>query len=173
MPNLKLPIYAECGCHWRFLLYRPRFSMVPPRKFLLIVSRFSPILQPLVSVIPREPQFLRASFRSAMENAKYNSNLHSTAARLPLKRAPRACTRCNKRKVRCDGAVTGFPCTNCRLDGHPCSVFRSRASKARKRLPRVKQIEDISRVAQDPFLARVRPKPPHLSSSPSLGSSRT
>jgi len=121
--------------------------------------------------LPREPQFLRASFRSTMESPKYDSNLYSAAAR--LKRAPRACTRCNKRKVRCDGAVTGFPCTNCRLDGHPCLVLRSRASKSGKPLPGPKRIEDISRVAQDPSLARVQPKPPHLSSSPSLGSSRT
>ncbi|UPK95813.1 hypothetical protein LCI18_006748 [Fusarium solani-melongenae] len=42
-------------------------------------------------------------------------------ARLPRKRAPRACAKCRKRKVRCD-VTRVFPCTNCRLDGLDCMV---------------------------------------------------
>ncbi|KAL4985139.1 hypothetical protein BDW68DRAFT_199001 [Aspergillus falconensis] len=40
-----------------------------------------------------------------------------------IKRASRACQRCHTRKVRCDATVTGFPCTNCRLDSFPCQAF--------------------------------------------------
>ncbi|KAL3496367.1 hypothetical protein BJX62DRAFT_232477 [Aspergillus germanicus] len=40
-----------------------------------------------------------------------------------IKRASRACQRCHARKVRCDATVTGFPCTNCRLDSYPCQAF--------------------------------------------------
>ncbi|KAL5360846.1 fungal-specific transcription factor domain-containing protein [Aspergillus floccosus] len=38
------------------------------------------------------------------------------------KRSSRACERCHRRKVRCDGAINGFPCTNCRLDQYPCTL---------------------------------------------------
>lgn len=38
------------------------------------------------------------------------------------KRSSRACERCHRRKVRCDGAISGFPCTNCRLDQYPCTL---------------------------------------------------
>ncbi|GES64570.1 hypothetical protein ATEIFO6365_0009005900 [Aspergillus terreus] len=38
------------------------------------------------------------------------------------KRSSRACARCHRRKVRCDGAISGFPCTNCRLDQYPCTL---------------------------------------------------
>ncbi|PLB54958.1 hypothetical protein P170DRAFT_460931 [Aspergillus steynii IBT 23096] len=38
------------------------------------------------------------------------------------RRAPRACDHCHDRKVRCDGSINGFPCTNCRLDESTCSV---------------------------------------------------
>ncbi|KAL2813411.1 fungal-specific transcription factor domain-containing protein [Aspergillus granulosus] len=40
-----------------------------------------------------------------------------------IKRASRACQRCHARKVRCDATVSGFPCTNCRLDTFPCQAF--------------------------------------------------
>lgn len=36
------------------------------------------------------------------------------------KRASRACLRCRSRKVRCDVAQHGAPCTNCRLDSQNC-----------------------------------------------------
>lgn len=38
-------------------------------------------------------------------------------------RASHACTVCRIRKVRCDVVVTGFPCTNCRLDSANCKVM--------------------------------------------------
>ncbi|KAH6995914.1 fungal-specific transcription factor domain-containing protein [Ilyonectria sp. MPI-CAGE-AT-0026] len=38
------------------------------------------------------------------------------------RRAHRACLECRKRKVRCDVVVEGQLCTNCRLDGRPCTV---------------------------------------------------
>ncbi|KAK1138573.1 hypothetical protein N8T08_002367 [Aspergillus melleus] len=38
------------------------------------------------------------------------------------RRSPRACDHCHDRKVRCDGSINGFPCTNCRLDESTCSV---------------------------------------------------
>lgn len=41
--------------------------------------------------------------------------------RTSRKRAWRACQHCHSRKVRCDGVVNGFPCTNCRLDNYDCA----------------------------------------------------
>jgi Fungal Zn(2)-Cys(6) binuclear cluster domain len=40
----------------------------------------------------------------------------------PRKRARIACHLCHERKVRCDTAIVGTPCTNCRMDNHFCSV---------------------------------------------------
>ncbi|OAT09007.1 hypothetical protein BDBG_04585 [Blastomyces gilchristii SLH14081] len=48
----------------------------------------------------------------------------------PRKRARMACTWCHERKVRCDVSIHGSPCTNCRLDGHECTI-RSSACRGR------------------------------------------
>ncbi|KAL5340706.1 fungal-specific transcription factor domain-containing protein [Aspergillus crustosus] len=45
------------------------------------------------------------------------------------RRAARACARCHSRKVRCDGSITGFPCTNCRLDGRSCTLHSGKRDK--------------------------------------------
>ncbi|KAL2850619.1 fungal-specific transcription factor domain-containing protein [Aspergillus pseudoustus] len=50
------------------------------------------------------------------------------------RRAARACTRCHSRKVRCDGSITGFPCTNCRLDGRPCTLHSGKRDKEKQML---------------------------------------
>ncbi|EXJ96150.1 hypothetical protein A1O1_01276 [Capronia coronata CBS 617.96] len=43
------------------------------------------------------------------------------------KRAFKACQRCNSRKVKCDAARTGLPCTRCRVDGvEGCAFITSR-----------------------------------------------
>ncbi|KAL4910151.1 hypothetical protein BDW74DRAFT_173617 [Aspergillus multicolor] len=48
------------------------------------------------------------------------------------RRAARACTRCHSRKVRCDGSITGFPCTNCRLDARPCTLHSGKRDKEKQ-----------------------------------------
>ncbi|KAJ0422750.1 fungal-specific transcription factor domain-containing protein [Aspergillus carlsbadensis] len=48
------------------------------------------------------------------------------------RRAARACTRCHSRKVRCDGSITGFPCTNCRLDGRSCTLHSGKRDKEKQ-----------------------------------------
>ncbi|KAL2787775.1 fungal-specific transcription factor domain-containing protein [Aspergillus keveii] len=50
-------------------------------------------------------------------------NLPQISGYRRIKRAARACQRCHARKVRCDATVTGYPCTNCRLDSSPCQAF--------------------------------------------------
>lgn len=40
------------------------------------------------------------------------------------RRAPRACLPCRARKVRCDVANRGVPCSNCFLDQSACAVVR-------------------------------------------------
>ncbi|KIA75425.1 hypothetical protein HK57_00069 [Aspergillus ustus] len=52
-----------------------------------------------------------------------DSDLPNISGYRRIKRASRACQRCHGRKVRCDATVTGYPCTNCRLDSHPCQAF--------------------------------------------------
>ncbi|KAL4978551.1 hypothetical protein BDW66DRAFT_158068 [Aspergillus desertorum] len=48
------------------------------------------------------------------------------------RRAARACARCHSRKVRCDGSLTGFPCTNCRLDARPCTLHSGKRDKGKQ-----------------------------------------
>ncbi|KAH7142915.1 fungal-specific transcription factor domain-containing protein [Dactylonectria estremocensis] len=50
--------------------------------------------------------------------------------RIIRRRAHRACLECRKRKVRCDVIVEGQLCTNCRLDGRPCTVSDRRKRSA-------------------------------------------
>ena len=45
------------------------------------------------------------------------------------RRAGAACTRCQSRKVRCDLTIHGSPCTNCKLDGMPCTTRPSRRQR--------------------------------------------
>ncbi|KFY50176.1 hypothetical protein V496_09537 [Pseudogymnoascus sp. VKM F-4515 (FW-2607)] len=52
----------------------------------------------------------------------------------PRKRARIACHLCHARKVRCDAALVGIPCTNCRLDRHVCTVRNSSARRPKKRI---------------------------------------
>lgn len=55
--------------------------------------------------------------------AKHNvSNRAGHSARMLRKRAQSACLYCRARKVRCDVALDGLPCTNCRLDAQDCVV---------------------------------------------------
>ena len=42
------------------------------------------------------------------------------------RRALRACAVCRQRKVRCDMAENGVPCTNCRLDDEVCKVAQNK-----------------------------------------------
>ncbi|KAL4760107.1 transcription factor domain-containing protein [Aspergillus foveolatus] len=48
------------------------------------------------------------------------------------RRAAHACARCHSRKVRCDGSITGFPCTNCRLDARPCILHSGKRDKEKQ-----------------------------------------
>ena len=50
----------------------------------------------------------------------------STKGHKRLKRSQVACIDCRRRKVRCDVAVNGLPCTNCRLDGCQCVITTKR-----------------------------------------------
>lgn len=44
------------------------------------------------------------------------------------KRSAIACTVCHDRKVRCNAASNGIPCSNCILDGTPCRIYGRRPS---------------------------------------------
>lgn len=51
-----------------------------------------------------------------------------------IRRAAAACYRCHWRKVRCDAAVLGSPCTNCTLDGRTDCTLRPNVTARFKRL---------------------------------------
>ena len=53
--------------------------------------------------------------------------MSTTAAPAQRQRAPRACTRCNRLKQKCDAAARGPPCSRCRMDGlDECTMTKTR-----------------------------------------------
>ncbi|KAL6817269.1 hypothetical protein J3E69DRAFT_345034 [Trichoderma sp. SZMC 28015] len=81
-------------------------------------------------------------------------------------RASHACTVCRIRKVRCDVVVTGFPCTNCRLDSANCKVT-PRKRKWEQRVKRVIEQEEKERLDQSRSLAEEKMRPSrHIHSAP-------
>ena len=48
------------------------------------------------------------------------------ASREIRRRAPVACHNCHLRKIRCDVAVSGFPCSHCNLDNEECAISKDR-----------------------------------------------
>ncbi|KAF2802345.1 uncharacterized protein BDZ99DRAFT_551725 [Mytilinidion resinicola] len=65
------------------------------------------------------------------------------------KRAPLACQFCRKRKVRCDAAVHGQPCSNCRHDGYTCEM-----SVKKEKPPRLTDLRTSRPGAQNGLPAR-------------------
>ncbi|KAL4793247.1 fungal-specific transcription factor domain-containing protein [Aspergillus venezuelensis] len=63
------------------------------------------------------------------------------------RRAARACARCHSRKVRCDGSITGFPCTNCRLDGRSCTLHSGKRDKEKQMLRAIVKEREIQTTA--------------------------
>ncbi|PTB39325.1 hypothetical protein M441DRAFT_38369 [Trichoderma asperellum CBS 433.97] len=73
-------------------------------------------------------------------------------------RASHACTVCRIRKVRCDVAVTGFPCTNCKLDSANCKVL-PRKRKWEQRVKRVIEHEGKEHISQSRQIDVEKAKP--------------
>ncbi|TFB00506.1 hypothetical protein CCMA1212_007793 [Trichoderma ghanense] len=89
------------------------------------------------------------------------SEEETTGSSSPLSRtrlrASHACTVCRIRKVRCDVVVTGFPCTNCRLDSASCKVM-PRKRKWEQRVKRVLEQEENERKDRSRQLVEDRAK---------------
>ncbi|CAK7234605.1 hypothetical protein SBRCBS47491_009007 [Sporothrix bragantina] len=66
----------------------------------------------------------------------------ASATRTPRVRSRVACQTCNRRKVRCNVAQTGPPCTNCRQEDQPCTVVPRKKHKPRR--PRASQVTQAS-----------------------------
>ncbi|KAL7783857.1 hypothetical protein V8C37DRAFT_396688 [Trichoderma ceciliae] len=76
-----------------------------------------------------------------MDSSKSDEETSGSPLSRTRLRASHACTVCRIRKVRCDVAVTGFPCTNCRLDSANCKVL-PRKRKWEQRVRRVLEQEE-------------------------------
>lgn len=73
-----------------------------------------------MAVISKKPSARHTSRSRNLQIAE----MDDTALIYPgRKRAPKACVKCRRRKVRCDVTRTGNPCTNCRLDSKQCEVI--------------------------------------------------
>lgn len=52
-----------------------------------------------------------------------SSSTGATAVKAKRKRSMIACKNCNERRVRCDGSITGLPCTTCKSAGRTDCAF--------------------------------------------------
>lgn len=72
---------------------------------------------------PRPGDYLTASDQSELE---LTGGLHNVKpSRKPRVRAGHACLACRARKVRCNVAIHGAPCVNCRIDNKECATVPS------------------------------------------------
>lgn len=74
----------------------------------------------------------------------------SRVSRDPVRRAAHACRSCRRRKVRCDVAVNGSPCTNCQLDEFPCVVVPRRHRNNKEKPSKASKACEASLTAQTP-----------------------
>ncbi|KAL2872695.1 Zn(II)2Cys6 transcription factor [Aspergillus lucknowensis] len=91
-----------------------------------------------------------------MSSQEANDIHNSTRSR----RAARACARCHSRKVRCDGSITGFPCTNCRLDGRPCTLHSGKRDKERQVLKAIVKDRERNTYPTPPGVNALHPRHP-------------
>ncbi|KAL4867675.1 fungal-specific transcription factor domain-containing protein [Aspergillus spectabilis] len=77
------------------------------------------------------------------------------------RRAARACARCHSRKVRCDGSITGFPCTNCRLDRRSCTLHSGKRDKEKQMLRAIVKDRDRNTLSP-PSSSEVHPNRTHM-----------
>ncbi|ODM15525.1 hypothetical protein SI65_09128 [Aspergillus cristatus] len=55
-------------------------------------------------------------------------------------RAAKACQRCNRRKIKCDATLVGFPCSRCRMDCAPnCALVSSKRGTYDRTAARIQQ----------------------------------
>ncbi|KAH0832823.1 cutinase transcription factor 1 alpha [Fonsecaea pedrosoi] len=113
----------------------------------------------------------------------------STQRGRPRQRSAVACTWCHARRVKCNAAAKGTPCSNCEAGGRHCMLIESKRGKKRKvsTSPSATQ-RDLSSIAQasptettpghgnvyDPLKGvRNQPKSPQESHNPRTGSTST
>lgn len=82
--------------------------------------------------MPSQNDLSTTTVRSSNTTAKRKDAEDRFGHDRPVKRrAPRACTACRARKVRCDVTKNDDKCTNCKLDNAECIVVASRRGHAR------------------------------------------
>ncbi|KAJ5287120.1 hypothetical protein N7478_002806 [Penicillium angulare] len=98
--------------------------------------------------------------RSVFQSARSIQNTRVPFIQKRIRRAAAACYYCHARKVRCDAAISGYPCTNCTLDKRTDCTLRPNATSRFKKLQNRSNDEPK---AADKTTQRV--SPPELSSS--------
>lgn len=84
-----------------------------------------------------------------------------------IRRAAAACYYCHARKVRCDAAILGHPCTNCTLDRRTDCTLRPNATS------RFRKLQINQHVSANEVDASVREKSSHMDTSPASQSSQS
>lgn len=89
-------------------------------------SSTSPIAQHplyLSSVDTTSSKLLNRCVRVVAPGSTASSSTAATAVKVKRKRSMIACRNCNERRVRCDGSITGLPCTTCKSAGRTDCAF--------------------------------------------------
>ncbi|KAJ5087919.1 hypothetical protein N7456_011535 [Penicillium angulare] len=72
--------------------------------------------------------------RSVFQPSHSLQNTRAPFIQKRIRRAAAACYYCHARKVRCDAAISGYPCTNCTLDKRTDCTLRPNATSRFKKL---------------------------------------
>jgi len=80
-----------------------------------------PPLAPSVDNTP--PKLPNRGVRVVIPGSTASVSTTATAVKAKRKRSMIACRSCNERRVRCDGSITGLPCTTCKSAGRTDCAF--------------------------------------------------
>ncbi|KAF3196833.1 Transcriptional activator of fatty acid utilization, variant 2 [Orbilia oligospora] len=113
------------------------------------------------------PPTTSSNLQGSAQFATTQSTSHSGFRR---QRASRACETCHARKVRCDAASLGVPCTNCVAFSIECKIPTPKRKKAALSEAKQKEDESDSKSASPGAAPRVvvRDQPPYEADEPSL-----
>lgn len=106
---------------------------------------------PISGAIAYVPFLFLASLDSnkmapAMQDQPHQTS--STQRGRPRQRSAVACTWCHSRRVKCNAAAKGTPCSNCEGAGRNCILIESKRGKKRKASPSPSAVQrDLSNVA--------------------------
>lgn len=96
-------------------------------------AQHPPSLSAVGSALPKLPN-RGVRVVTPVPGSSASSSSTAIAVKAKRKRSMIACRNCNERRVRCDGSITGLPCTTCKSAGRTdCAFIDSKRVRCVKR----------------------------------------